>query len=422
MCGGFAAAFTVCALTCGMTEAPAAAPVSRLERGIELFRAGNLDAALVEFRAVVGARPHTPLAYYYAGHIRYTKAQYPQARKNLLAALEDSAAFHDASGLLACTDLKMGNTADAVVEWKRFTAEVGRLAPNEQVTAESIMLPDDYRARLTRARMTAGVDSTASRVLAGSKSDTSVTGRPDTARAGGPVVTDLDRRIESQIRKGYYTIFGAAALLVAGTVGIILWIRRRRKAPEEITFGGEVGRFAAGLPPAPSFEPEFEDDEPDDAGEYSPETRVRPYPAPAPEPYPGETPAPRPEPPEPVPMRRQEGSIPGGMQRGPITEEVKALVARLHHEGRDVIEIARTADLTRTEVELIVAVRTRRTDQLVQAVAEEDDTPDGGALHQAVRELSAEGRGVPEIARRLGVSTSEVKLAIAVMERRRERR
>jgi len=413
----------------GMAGMTSAAPVSRLERGIELFRAGSHDAALAEFRAVVAARPHTPLAYYYAAHVRYSKGQYPQARKNLLAALDDSASFHDASGLLACTDLKMGNTADAVIEWKRFTAAVGRLAPNEQVTPESIMLPEDYRARLNRVRMTAGVDSTASRVLAGSRGDTSAAVRPDTARADGMAVTDLDRRIESQIRNGYYTIGGALVLLVGGAVGIILWMRRRRKPPAEVTFDSEVGRFAAEIPPAPRFGAEPEDEDLEDAGEFVEETRVRPYPAPAREEYrpapPAEEPSPRemaamrPEPPEPGPVSIPVNASTAERERGPITEEVKALVARLHHEGHDIVDIARIADLTRTEVELIVAVRARKTEQLVRAVEEEDDTPDGGALHQAVRELSAEGRPVPDIARRLGVSTSEVKLAMAVMEKRR---
>ena len=431
MSGGFAAACMVCLCILGNAGLPDAAPVSRLDRGIELFRAGSLDAALVEFRAVVAARPHTPLAYYYAAHIRYSMGQYPQARKNLLAALEDSSSFHDASGLLACTDLKMGNVADAVIEWKRFTAAVGRLAPNEQVTASSIMLPEDYRARLNRARMAAVVDSTASRVLAGSRGDTSAAVRSDTVRAGGMAVTDLDRRIESQIRAGYYTIGGAIALLVGGAVAIILWMRRRRKAPGELTFDSEVGRFAAGLPAVPPFESETEDGEDEDTREFASETRVRPYPAPepaphrptaaAPRPYPEESPVPRQESPSPVPVPVPDDAS-DDMQRGPITGEVKALVARLHHEGRDIVDIARIADLTRTEVELIVAVRARKTEQLVQAVAEEDDTPDGGALHQAVRELSAEGRPVPDIARRLGVSTSEVKLAMAVMEKRRERR
>jgi hypothetical protein len=93
----------------------------------------------------------------------------------------------------------------------------------------------------------------------------------------------------------------------------------------------------------------------------------------------------------------------------------------MYREGHSIVDIARMADLTRTEVELIIAVRTHRTEQLIEAVTGEEDAPAPDALSEAVRELAVEGRGVQEIARRLGISTSEVKLAIAVMNRRKEK-
>jgi tetratricopeptide (TPR) repeat protein len=399
----------------------ATAPSDRLSRGIELFRVGRVDEALTELRAVVEVRPHTPLAYYYAAQIRYGKGQYSQARKNLLAALEDSTDFHDASGMLACTDLKMRNVTDALIEWRRFTAGVGVLNPGEPVTERSIMLPAEYREKLSRARISAGIDSAASRSLSASSR---AVGRTDTVRAADAALRDLNRRIESRIRTGYYAIGGAIALLFAGALFTMLWMRRRRKSAAEPTFESEVDRLVGGVTERDEFD--LGEEEPIAAPEPvrslpGPESRAPVTEAPPPREHPLEYPARKYDEEEAAPARSAVAVSPPDGARQPITEEVKILVTRLHREGHSIVDIARIADLTRTEVELIVAVRTRRTEQLIEAATVEEDMQAPDALREAVRELAAEGRGVPEIARRLGISTSEVKLAIAVMEKRRGR-
>jgi len=106
-----------------------------------------------------------------------------------------------------------------------------------------------------------------------------------------------------------------------------------------------------------------------------------------------------------------------------ITEEVKALVTRMFKEGRSIPEIARAADLTQTEIELIVAVRARRMEKLIEDVtSEEEDDFDRDHLYQAISELKYEGGTNRDIARKLGISTSEVQLAISLMAMRKKNR
>jgi hypothetical protein len=392
------------------------APANHLARGIEFFRVGRFDEALVELKAVVEVRPHTPLAYYYAALIRYGKGQYPQSRKNLLAALEDSADFYDAAGMLACTDLKMGNVTDAFIEWRRFTAAVGVLNPGEPVTERSIQFPAEYREKLARANIAAGIDSAASRSLTASSR---AVGRTDTARTPEAALRDLNQRIESRIRRGYYAVGGTGLLLIVGIVVTMLWMRRRRKLRPELTFESEVDRMVGVSPELNELDYKGDESVTIPATErtlHGPDYRRAPQLVQStswgPRSSAGEKVAPE-QPTFPVP--------PSEDTRRPITEEVKALVTRMYREGHSIVDIARMADLTRTEVELIVAVRTHRTERLIEAVTGEEDAPAPDALSEAVRELAVEGRGVQEIARRLGISTSEVKLAIAVMNRRKER-
>jgi DNA-binding CsgD family transcriptional regulator len=118
----------------------------------------------------------------------------------------------------------------------------------------------------------------------------------------------------------------------------------------------------------------------------------------------------------PAPARPGPGAESG---RRPITEEVKALVARMAREGHSAVEIARIADLTRTEVELILAVRAHNVEQLIESAGrEEEEALDRGALYRAIGELHAEGRPPQDVARRLGISVAEVNLALAMMEKR----
>jgi len=95
----------------------------------------------------------------------------------------------------------------------------------------------------------------------------------------------------------------------------------------------------------------------------------------------------------------------------------------MFREGHSIAEIARTADLTQTEVELIVAVRARRMEQLIQeAMSEEEDYMDSDQLYHAIFELQSEGSSPREIAQKLGISTSEVHMALTLKNKRKERK
>lgn len=415
-----------------------------LSRGIALYREKRNDEAIIELRRAVEMPGSRTLGYYYAARIRIRQGNLASARKNLLAALADSADFHDATGLLAWTNRELGNTTDALIEWGRFVAAVGAIRPGEPITDASIMLPENYRELLpppgTRpdTTMVAAAD-TGRAVVAGADTIRAI-GRPDSAAAvASPVLDALDRRIESQIRRGYYGIGAAVALMIVGLGGVAWWLRRRRRiaGPDFLT---DVGNAidAAG-------EDEFSLDDGEIAARghrqitrrreeprFSLPTEEISLPPVEPPSRPARIPAaaftiPAPEPStewgfagdeEFRPAFRNESSSESGKSgRQPITEEIKALVARMYHEGRSAVEIARLADLTRTEVELILAVRTRVVEDLVRTAVEEDEEPRGAAVHRAVAELAAEGRSALDIARQLGISTSEVRLALAVMEK-----
>jgi tetratricopeptide (TPR) repeat protein/lambda repressor-like predicted transcriptional regulator len=413
-----------------------------LVRGIDYYHQGKYDEALTELRSVVESNPHCPVAYYYAARIRLLKEQYPQTRRNLLAALEDSADYHDATGLLSYTNLKMGNKTDALIEWRRFVNAVDSTSGGESVTVESIMLPEQYREKLSNAKTdvkstpsgvsTTKTDSISTRTVpvpSPALSAARTAGKPDSVSPGAGAemaLHDLDRRIQSEIRRGYYGIIAAAVLLIIGMGGIFFWIRRKRKPNPELVFSAEVSRFLdareeneetaldeeriireyekksheisgtshTSLPARTPLEPDVQ----------IPETRAKK------QIYPEETPL--------FPIL----SVPSPENnRQPITEEIKALVTRLYREGSSVVEIARISDLTKTEVELILAVRARRMEKLVEAASQdEDEVLDADHLYQAIGELRAEGNTVRDIARRLGISTSEVNLALSVMNRQRE--
>ena len=104
----------------------------------------------------------------------------------------------------------------------------------------------------------------------------------------------------------------------------------------------------------------------------------------------------------------------------PITEEIKALVSRLYREGHTPDDIARTSDLTKSEVNLILAVREHHMEGLIRDIAaEEDARPDRDSLVQAISDLLDEGADTREIARRLNISTSEVRLASMMIGKKR---
>jgi hypothetical protein len=416
--------------------------VKGLVRGIEYYRKGMYDESLTELRSVVESNQHCPVAYYYAARIRLLKEQYPQARRNLLAALEDSADFHDATGLLSYINLKMGNKTDALIEWRRFIVEVGSASGEEPVTVESIMLPEEYREKLASTKTVIkspspgisvnNTDSIPARTVPvplPAQSAVKTPGKPDSVSPGAGAETglrDLDKRIQSEIRKGYYGIIAAAVLLILGMGSIFLWIRRRKKPNPELVFSSEVSRF-------------LDEREENSETDIEEERIIREYEKKSRE-ISGaahtDTPARTPEPvqipesmpkqhvyPEDTPLFPIQSVFAPENNRQPITEEIKALVTRLFREGSSVVEIARISDLTKTEVELILAVRARRMEKLVEAVSQdEDEVLDADNLYQAIGELRAQGNTIRDIARRLAISTSEVNLALSVMNRQREGR
>ena len=116
------------------------------------------------------------------------------------------------------------------------------------------------------------------------------------------------------------------------------------------------------------------------------------------------TPEPHPEPP-----------VPDETHRAAITEEVKALVSRLFREGKSPEEIAHTADLTTTEVNLILAVRDRKLENMVSELRQEESDWAPDQLFGAIASLREEGASSREIARKLEVSLSEVQLVSSLI-------
>jgi hypothetical protein len=440
-----------------------ALPSDPLSLGIALYGEGKDEPALAELRRAIDLGRGRALAYYYAARIRNRMEQPVTARNNLLAALADSAGFHDAVGLLAWTNLKLGNTTDALIEWRRFTEAVGGLRPDEKVDASSIMLPEEYRERMNRPRPLGAPLSISDSLAAVTAPDTTfaapgAVGKPDSTDGETTVVlTDLDRRINSQIRRGYYGIGAVAGLLAAGIVFTAWWIRKRRKGPAAPDFLAEVSSMLESREEeADEFSLDDEElaerqqrlrvsEQPEEKEVRSPKSKVqrentektelsRWLEAQNPENLvrnletealvPGQkTHQPVDETGRTLPnhtesrevFRRKSAESGAESGRQPITEEVKALVVRLHREGRSTVEIARLSDLTRTEVDLILAVRARDVEEIVETVREEREG-EISAIHRAVGELAAEGCGATEIARRLGISTSEVNLALEVMK------
>ncbi|MFC1541563.1 hypothetical protein ACFL50_03830, partial [Candidatus Latescibacterota bacterium] len=101
-----------------------------------------------------------------------------------------------------------------------------------------------------------------------------------------------------------------------------------------------------------------------------------------------------------------------------ITEEIKALVSRLHREGHSAEKISKIADLSKTEVELILAVREQHFENIVNDIHKEnEDSLDSDQLVIAINDLSREGLSTREIAQKLNISISEVVLAYSIIEK-----
>ena len=411
-----------------------------LVRGVELYNEGRYDEALNEFKDVLAATNHGPLLYYYAAQIRIKKKQFNRAEENLLAALRDSASFADARGLLAYTRLKLGKPNDALADWRSFVASVGPLEEKTSQTVDSIVPPEEYRNRLRRkeedqrkaeALEKARADSiAASRVLiqpspaaATAPEDSLPAAAAQPGEGGAETPGALEERIRSNIRIGLYGLSAFAAIIVLFIGGAVILIRRRLSSKADLTFNTEIKRI---LDQRTNDENLFEDDEDHAASEYRTisraiETLDQTSGAGVEEnnqPEPGPT-----EVVETLHATSLHQPVPYASRSETITEEVKALVTRMFKEGRSISEIARTADLTQTEIELIVAVRARRMEKLIEDVtSEEDDDLDRDHLYKAISELKYEGGTNRDIARKLSISTSEVQLALSLMAMRKKNR
>jgi hypothetical protein len=218
---------------------------------------------------------------------------------------------------------------------------------------------------------------------------------------------EIEQRIMTDIRTILLTVGLATLGLITAGVSFVLWYRRRKRTPDDVLFSEQVERLLDDL----QFEmsetramSEFErkrQDIMDELDTIRAEAEQEPSPVAAPE--------------EPEPLAatlREERAT-----RPLITGEVKSLVARLNREGTPVEQIARIADLTTTEVQLMLTIREHTLNQL--AVSFRDDEPESGAgIATAVRSLRREGFPPREIARRLSISLSEVELALSLDGRR----
>ncbi|HUT62953.1 MAG TPA: tetratricopeptide repeat protein [Anaerolineae bacterium] len=126
---------------------PDSADMSHLTKAIALYNEGRYDEAFDELTAQVNMNRFCALAYYYRARIRVIKKNYSLALKSLTAAFRDSSDFTDAIGLHAYILKEMGNTEEALSEWRRFVAAVGSTGDEVSAT-ESIVLPELYREKL----------------------------------------------------------------------------------------------------------------------------------------------------------------------------------------------------------------------------------------------------------------------------------
>lgn len=412
---------------------PPGKPVTGLARGIELYYNGRYDEALNEFKGVLTTTNRCPLLYYYSAQIRIKKKQLNRAEENLLAALRDSTSFTDARGLLAYTRLKLGKPNDALADWRSFVSSAGAIEEKTAITIDSIMLPEDYRSKLRRqeedrrkaeALAKARADSIASArqpaLEAGTTGgDSASTSAALPVEGGAEAPGALEDRIRNNIRVGIYGLSAFMILTVLFIGGAVLLIRKRNRSKVDLTFNTEIKRI---LDQRSDDENLFEDDEDHTTSEYRTISRAIEETL--------HTPSLLDHTVEPGAPEAVETLHATSLQSAPyenrsetITEEVKALVTRMFKEGRSIPEISRAADLTQTEVELIVAVRARRMEKLIEDVTiEADDDLDRDHLYKAISELKYEGGTNRDIARKLGISTSEVQLALSLMTMRKKRR
>ncbi len=243
--------------------------------------------------------------------------------------------------------------------------------------------------------------------------------------------------LRSDIRNGLFAVIAALVLLLGGTGAAYFYIRRKRANAGRLTFNDEVGKMLEEQAQAVEEvegEPgtvndtvaEFREIQRQIMEERRLEEEDRLEPSPPMRMTVGQAEA---ESESADVGRGEERPAASGSSahfladtndRKPITEEVKSLVSKMFREGHSTEDICRASDLTRTEVELIIAVREREVEHMVANAVEDmsGDNPvelDTDHLYAAIAELSADGHAPREVARRLGISTSEINFALAVM-------
>jgi len=422
---------------------------NHLSEGITLYKNGLYDEALNEFRNEIEINRHCPLAYYYASQIRIARQQYTRAKQNLEAALRDSTDFHDAHGLLAVTFLKMGKHSEALAEWVNFVKAVGSVGEKTPLTIESIMSPEKYynmlqieaekkerekilakkieNERLEAERIESeklktresfnteklpetNEISVIESLTAAEQLPSNIPDEDDTIAEIETPLEDLEKRIRSSIHAGIYGIMVVTSILLISVLAAVYWMRKRKVAREEINFSEEVERLLN--------DRDFELDE---------EKAIQTFEAKRRELIQEEQPLKEisnqvnnpviEHPDEETIQYPQEKHTPVSMKKSPITDEIKALVSRLYREGHSAEKIAHTADLSKTEVDLILAVREHHLDNLIDEInREEEDSIERDQLIHAIHDLSAEGVNAREIAKKLNISISEVVLASSIIE------
>lgn len=431
-----------------------------LADGIRLYETGKSSAALNAFTEAVNNNQRCPLAYYYAARIRIENKQYDRARTNLAKAISDSTGFYDASALMAVTLMKLGETDGAQTAWKRFINGVGVVEGFDVSSTASIMYPEDYRQLLADERNRRSMADSLSRIAdTGTPTNQSIYDQSDTGAAPGMLpaantrtsrlaqspsaetlradgassavdshalaiektpLGDIERRIRSDFRAGVL-VTAAVVLLFAGVcIFILARIRRKRRSSDEVTFSNQVERLLDDM--------RFELDEDRTAREFEQRKKeiaqeienIR-YSSGMGEQRTPDTVSPSPgqesaESPEQIVPLRQEQWIPESMRKAIITEEVKVLVSKLSREGKTPEQIAQIADLTTTEVNLILAVRERRVENMAVEIHQTEEFYERDQLLSAIAGLREEGASNREIARKLDISQSEVDLAISILE------
>ena len=125
-------------------------PYRHLARAVELYNEGRYDESFDETTQQIELDEHCALAYYYRARIRVMRSDYRRAGLSIIAALRDSSGYTDAVGLHAYILRETGQHDDALNEWRRFIEDAG--ATGEEITLDSIMLPDEYYRQLERIR------------------------------------------------------------------------------------------------------------------------------------------------------------------------------------------------------------------------------------------------------------------------------